>query len=143
MSWSGDISEIGHLADRVADLAQVPSRAARRVARELEDEIQAEFDEGQDPYGRSWKPLAEATMDRGRTPPPLTDSADMRASARVRPLAGAGVGVSIDHPALPHQTGWSGPQGTGPARPILPDRDVLPDNWIEIIDEAVEAEVRR
>ena len=140
--WNGDISAMGQLADRVADLASVPSRAAARVSRELEYLIGLEFDEGADPYGTAWKPLAKATLSRGRTPPPLTDSRDMRDSLRVRPLAGSGIGITIDHPAAPHQTGWSGPQGSGPARPILPARE-MPPLWAEAIEAAIAAEYNR
>jgi hypothetical protein len=143
MGWSGDISQMGHLADRVADLAQVPSVAAARVSRQLQGLIQAEFDEGEDPYGTAWKPLAEATEARGRTNPPLTDTRAMRDSVAVRPLPSAGVGVTIDHPAAPHQTGWEGTQGSGPARPILPARAELPEGWQDAIDRAVRDEMRK
>jgi hypothetical protein len=67
----------------------------------------------------------------------------MRDSLRVKPLAGAGIGVTIDHPAGPHQTGWEGRQGSGPARPILPARGELPDAWIEILERTAEAEFRK
>ena len=143
MTWDGDISGMGQLAERVADLAEVPARVAAKVAPEIEGLIGGEFDAGVDPYGAAWEPLAEATLDKGRAPPPLTDTGAMRASVAVRPLAGAGVGVTIDHPAAPHQTGWSGKQGTGPARPILPERSELPPDWQDVISEAVEREYRR
>ena len=143
MSWTGDISRMGHLADRVADLAEVPSRASAAIAGDLEGLIQDEFDAGTDPYGQPWKALAPATVARGRTAPPLTDTGAMRASAHVRPMRPAGVALSIDHPAAPHQTGWSGPQGTGPARPILPARSELPPDWQDVIADRVEAEFKR
>lgn len=141
--WNGDLSRMGDLADRVADLATVPSRAARAVAFEVEGFMQAEFDDGRDPYGDAWDPLAEATLDRGRTPPPLDDTGAMRSSLRVRPMRGAGISVTIDHPAAPHQTGWVGPQGEGPARPILPARGELPEAWQGAIEDAVTREARR
>lgn len=133
---------IDALADRVADLAEVPSRAAARIASELEDLIQGEFDGGEDPYGQGWESLAQATLDKGRTPPPLTDTRAMRNSLAVRPMQGAGVSITIAHPAAPHQTGWDGTQGSGPSRPILPMRD-MPPAWQTVIDEAIEAEFRR
>ena len=138
MTWSGDISGMGQLAQRVADLGQVPSRAAKAIAAELEGLIEEEFDAGADPYGNAWTPLAESTMARGRTPPPLTDSGAMRESLRVAPLARAGIGITISHPGAPHQTGWSGPQGSGPARPILPARE-MPERWAEAIEVEVAA----
>jgi hypothetical protein len=144
VSWNGDISQMGHLADRIADLAEVPSRAAKRVSLELVALLQEEFDEGHDPYGTAWKPLVEATLaKRSQTSlPPLTDTAKMRASLRVRPMRGAGVAITIDHPAAPHQTGWAGPQGSGPARPILPARSELPADWIDAIEASIVREVR-
>ena len=139
MTWSGDISRMGQLGDRLADLARLPSRVSARVAEDIGAAIQSEFDGGQDPYGNAWQKLAPATLDRGRTPPPLTDSGAMRGSLRVSPLPRAGVGITIDHPAAPHQTGWSGPQGSGPARPILP-AGVMPATWNRAIREACEDE---
>lgn len=144
MSFDGDISQIGQLADRVADLSTVPSRAARGVAFELDGFLQDEFVEGEDPYGVAWEELADATVERGRTPPPLTDSGDMRATAHVRPGAGAGIVMTVTaRYAPPHQTGWHGPQGDGPARPMLPDREELPDAWQDAIERHVERAVRR
>jgi hypothetical protein len=141
MTWSGDISKMGKLADRIADLASVPSRVSAVVAPQIEALIQDEFDAGTDPYGAPWKPLAPATIATGRTPPPLTHTRAMRDSARVRPMRGAGVGVTINNPpAAPHQTGWSGPQGSGPARPILPERSELPEGWQDVIEDAARKE---
>jgi hypothetical protein len=56
----------------------------------------------------------------------------------VKPLPAAGVGITIDHPAGVHQTGWDGPRSLGPARPILPARGELPDGWIEAIEQEAE-----
>jgi Phage virion morphogenesis family len=134
---------MGHLADRLGDLANVPARASRTVAFELEGFLAEEFDAGRDPYGDAWEPLAQATIDRGRTPPPLTDTGAMRHSVQVRPTRGSGVSVTLSHPAEDHQTGWSGPQGDGPARPILPDRGGLPEAWEHAIEDAVDRDVRK
>ena len=138
--WSADVSRMGELSERLADLASVPSRVSARVSEELGDLMQAEFDSGRDPYGTPWAHLAPATEDRGRSAPPLTDTGAMRDSLRVAPLPRAGVGITIDHPAAPHQTGWSGKQGSGPARPILPERAELPDAWVQVIAAACEDE---
>lgn len=148
MGWSGDISRMSHLADRVADLAEVPSRAAKRVSAELEGLLQEEFDAGHDPYGTAWKPIEAETAERRTqtSTPPLTDTGAMRASLRVKPMRGAGVSITISHPshpAAPHQTGWSGPQGRGPARPILPARGELPIEWVEVIQDGIQREARR
>lgn len=144
MTWTGDISKMGALADRLADLAAVPSRVSAAVSADLAALVQDEFDAGRDPYGDPWAPLAEATLDRGRTPPPLTDTRRLRDGIRVRPARPAGVRLSVEAPyAAPHQTGWSGRQGSGPARPILPARAELPEEWAEAIDARIEVEFRR
>jgi len=143
VSFIGDLSQIGAPEARIADLAEVPARAARNVAERLHYEMQAEFDQGTDPYGNPWKELAESTTERGRHAPPLTDTHAMRDSLTVLPMRAAGVAITIDHPALPHQTGWSGPVGDGPARPILPQGSKLPDAWQDIIDEEIEREFKR
>jgi hypothetical protein len=143
MGWNGDISRMGKLADRIADLAAVPSRAARRVAESIEELVQEEFDEAHDPYGKPFAPLADATLDKrsGPMPPGLDDKGSMRSSLRVVPMRGAGVSITIDHPAQAHQTGWSGPVGSGPARPLLPSRK-MPEAWKDAIEDAVDTEVR-
>ncbi len=144
MGWDGDISQMGHLADRIGDLARVPSRIAATVSRTIADLIQDEFDEGADPYGKAWAPLADATLDKGRTPPPLTDREYLRGSVLVRPMRPAGIAITVAAPyAAPHQTGWVGPRSSGPARPILPARAELPPAWQDAIEEAAEADVRK
>lgn len=141
MAWTGDISKMGKLAANVRRLAEVPSRVSARVAQDLAPLIQEEFDAGADPYGNSWSPLARATIDRGRRPPPLTDTEKMRRSVRVEPMQSAGVSITIDHLAQIHQTGWSGPRSSGPARPVLPSR-TFPARWKETIDAAVHTEAQ-
>ena len=144
MTWSGDISGMGQLAQRVADLGQVPSRAAKAIAAELGDLIEEEFEAGADPYGTAWAPLTEATLaKRSQTSePPLTDFGAMRRSVQVKPLARAGVGITIAHPAAPHQTGWVGPQGSGPARSVLPS-GAMPERWAEVIEVEVSEAFKR
>ena len=43
MTFDGDLSRMSGLADRLADLANVPSRAARAVAFDLEGFVRGEF----------------------------------------------------------------------------------------------------
>lgn len=139
--WTGDISAMGRLADNLAELAEVPSRASKKVSENIADLIEAEFASQSDPYGNPWEDHADATIERHGPHPILSLSGAMRSTVHVAPMAGAGVSVTIDHPSEDHQTGWSGPQGRGPARPILPSGD-LPDSWALAIDEAVDSEVR-
>ncbi len=141
MVWSGDISRMGQLAQRVADLARVPARASARVAVALAELIEEEFASEADPYGNAWKPHAKSTVERWGPHPILHLSGAMHSSVNVRPMPGAGVSITIDHPAAPHQTGWSGPQGTGPARPVLPGNR-MPARWREAIAAEVSATFR-
>jgi hypothetical protein len=144
MTWDGDISRMGKLADRVADLARVPSRVAARVAGDLRDLIEQEFATGTDPYGRPWAPLAEFTLEKRTqvSEPPLTDTGSMRGALDVRPMRGAGVSITIPHPAEDHQTGWDGPVGSGPERPILPNAG-MPEAWKRAIEGVATVEVRK
>ena len=144
MTWTGDISKMGQLAKTIGELARVPSRAAPAVAKALTKLVQREFTTGTDPYGNPWKPLAASTIRRRpwRGPPPLTDTRTMRRTLSIRPTQGAGLSMTIAHPAAPHQTGWAGSQGSGPARPIFPMYG-LPATWRAAIKAAMDREMRR
>lgn len=142
MTWTGDISRMGRLAENIGRLAGVPSRASARVANDIAEVVEEEFQTGTDPYGNAWKPHAPATVERWGEHPLLDLTGTMRGSVDVRPMSGAGVSLTIDHPAAPHQTGWEGEQGSGPARPVLPGR-AFPASWRDAINDAVDAEVRR
>lgn len=137
MSLTGDFPALARMQERLEELATVPSRAAKASAARIDELMQEQFDHAVDPYEEPWAPLEEVTLARRAKPMPpgLDDSGAMRDTLKVRPLAGAGIGITIDHPASPHQTGWSGRQGSGPARPILPARGELPDGWIEVLEE--------
>ncbi len=143
-AWDGDISHMGKLADRILDLARVPARASRAAADGIRARIATEFETGTDPYGARWAPLEEFTLEKRTqtSEPPLTDTGTMRDTLDVRPMAHAGVSISIAHPAAPHQTGWEGSQGSGPARPILPSGD-MPATWRAEIDAAIVGEIRK
>jgi phage gpG-like protein len=77
------------------DLERVPSQAATKIAEDISDEIQSNFDRGVDPYGRHWRELADSTLERGRHEPALTDTRHGRESITVRALAGAGVRIVV------------------------------------------------
>ncbi len=100
----GDIDGMGGLADRLADLASIPSRIARDVADDLNDLMEDGFAAGQDAYGRAWEPLAPRTL-RRHGPPPLTHTGEMRSETVARPTAGAGVTLTAPFPAGIHMTG--------------------------------------
>ncbi len=142
MGWTGDTSVVGMLAHRIESMSGVPARALARISEAIGAEIAQEFDAGRDPYGDPWVPLADATLAKGRTPPPLTDSGNMRNSVKTKPIGPSDLLITIAHPALPHQTGWSGKQGKGPARPLVPTQG-MPASWGSAIDSAVRAEFER
>jgi hypothetical protein len=132
---------MGQLARNLRKLATVPARAARTVAKDIAALIDDQFQHQADPYGNAWKPHAPATVERWGEHPILDLSGEMRRSVAVRPMVGAGVSVTIDHPSEDHQTGWDGPQGKGPARPILPG-GTMPAQWRERIDGALDSLVK-
>lgn len=133
MPASGDLRGMGQLARNIAQLARVPSRAAALAAPGIAREIQHEFDRGVDPYGRPWKPLKPSTLARGRHPPPLTDTREMRDGIAVRPLPAAGIAITFarDVPAIFHQRGTR----FMALRAILPT-NVLPKAWGAILAAA-------
>jgi phage gpG-like protein len=137
MGLSGDLSKMAKLESNLRRLSEVPSQVAADAAEAIEELIEEEFDAGNDAYGRAWAPLAPATLAKGRTPPPLSDTEAMRDSLEVRPMPGAGISITIDEPAGIHQTGASRGNWRMPARPILPDR-ALPRSWTDAIAEAGE-----
>jgi len=136
---TGDLAKLGRIGSELDSLADVPRVAGELACERIGALIQIEFDAGVDSYGTPWQPLAEATLKRGRHAPPLTDTRQLRDSLLVYPLpAGPGVRVTIgtaEHPAGPHQDGWSGPQGSGPARPMLPTGE-MPIAWASAIEDA-------
>jgi len=115
------------------ELATVPSKAAPFAAEAIEQLIQKEFDDGANPYGAAWAPLAPATVARGRSAPPLTDTGELR-NVSVTAAQGAGIRIELGESyGAFHQVGT----GRMPARPILPTGP-LPAEWSAAIDRAIE-----
>lgn len=130
---------LGQLAARLRNLADVPARASRKAAALIQDLIRAQYREGRDPYGKPWARLAPYTIEKGRHNPPLTDTGVMRATTIVFPIAGAGIQITVG-PAYAKfaQFGWRHHwHGVEvPARPILPDGKRLPLLWRAAIARA-------
>lgn len=124
------------LLGMLGKLADVPSQIAKDASVGIADAIDAEFSAGLAPDGTPWTGLAESTMARGRSAPPLTDTHDMRDSVDVKPMRGAGISVTIDDPAVHHQYG--APRAHVPPRPILPSGK-LPDTWQRAIADAADS----
>lgn len=119
------------------DLAKVPSRVSAAYAERLRQELDKQFAQGKDPYGRPWAPLKPATLKKGRFPPPLTDSGHMSRNITVLPMQGAGVRLvsTVDYSRY-HQEGTDNMS----ARPFFPT-GVLPANWRKILDEELQKDL--
>lgn len=128
--------ELNRVRAQVKGIAGLPKLTAKRAAKKIEGLIAEEFDRGADPYGNAWEPLAESTIARGRTNPPLTDTGDMRGSVQVT-VYGTDIVASVDDPFPYHQAGTA----NMPARPILPT-GATPDSWVAAVDESVDEELQ-
>ena len=126
------MGSFANLKKMIAGLGSIPSQIARDASEGIAQAIQDEFDAGTDPFGTAWAPLKKSTIAKGRTPPPLTDTSDMRDGIEVKPMRGAGISVTIPDPGVHHQYGTR----DMPARPIFPDH--MPDTWQRAISDAAD-----
>ena len=126
------LQDLESFADDMRRLSEVLPEAKPILARRVAGLIADQFDRGIDPYGRPWAALAAATLIKGRTPPPLTDTGALRSSVDVRPTS-KGFAVSIDPLAQIHQEGNKAQNL--PARKILPETE-LPETWRQAAIEA-------
>lgn len=137
MGRGGNLGKMGELADRLGELASIPSRASARAAENINAALEEQFENGTDPYGQSWAPLAERTLLK-HGEPALTETGDMRDGTFAKPSRGAGVELTVPFPGGIHQTGAKRGNWIMPARKILPEGGALPDAWREGIDEALD-----
>jgi hypothetical protein len=120
-------------------LVKVPSQISAKVADRIKKEILKGFTSGKDPYGGAWAPLRPATLAKGRTPPPLTDTGKGKRSIKVSPVSGAGVQVTVGKAYMKyHMTGT----------PIMVPRRFLPVNslpkaWRKIWQEELTKAARK
>lgn len=121
------IDDLGQLADRLADMASVPSRAAKGASERIVALIEEEFAGQHDPYGKPWKAHAEATVERWGEHPIHDLTGDEKSGVEVRPMAGAGIAVTFD-------TDYT--KFNEATRPILPQGNALPASWDAAIGEA-------
>lgn len=134
---TGDFFGLRTLERNLRELAKVPSQAARVAADKIDRLVQAEYAQGVDPYGHAWAKLAPATLDKGRSPPPLTDTYAMRDGTTVRPTSGAGITVRFVEPySTFHHTGFRVGRTQVPARPVAPTGAGLPPSWQAAIKAA-------
>lgn len=134
----GDWAALGAMKQSLRKLADVPSRAAAPAAANITKELQKEYRQGTDPYGRPWAPLKPSTIARGRRNPPLTDRGKMKRSTKAEPLPGAGIAIVADFPAIVHQNST---RATLAQRHIFPV-GVLPATWRDAIERAIKKAFR-
>jgi hypothetical protein len=129
---SVDLGSLEGVIGGLEGLRDLVPEIALEASIEIFETIDSSFTLGADPYGETWAPLAPATIAKGRTPPPLTDTGAMREGLRVSVTQDAIV-ASLPDPAGYHQTGTR----HMPARPVLPDdARGLPDAWRAAITDA-------
>lgn len=132
------VAELGRLVDTIDRLSRVPRRVATIAAPQIEAELKKQFYAGLDPYGRPWRPLRPATIAKGRTPPPLTDTKALRDGTKARAVPGGRAGIRITLGAFYgffHQVGFRvGRTRVGPRR-ILPQFG-MPATWMRILRDA-------
>ena len=127
---TGDFQKLAALKERLEAAAELKLAGADRVAEKFEEQLEHQYDSGTDPHNEGWAELGAATLAKGRTPPPLTDTGEMRRNSKA--VSGlAGIRVSVDKPSKPlvpslHQKGTE----NMPQRQIVPEpRAALPVAW--------------
>lgn len=131
----GTPRNFGQFAQSLRTLTKVASEIATHVAVQIERRMKRGFRQGTDPYGRAYAGLMPASLKRGRKPPPLRKFAKV---AHARPLPGAGVALTIEHPQAGfHQTGTS----RMAKRIVVPDR-ATPPEWRTMIDRELKRALR-
>ncbi len=127
------------LADRLGELAQIPSRITAPVATAINAELHRQFEDGVDPYGRPWAKLADSTVARKGHDTILVDDGALATETRALPMGGAGIELVSNEVGGYHQSGTS----RMPRRPILPDGSSLPKAWQAAIAEEYAAAFRK
>lgn len=128
------MSGFADLADRLAELEDIPSRIAGEVADAITEDLRQQFDQGVDPYGAPWRPLLPSTVRRKRGDARILRRGDTLSSSTVaKATSGAGIEItSLDYGGV-HQAGE-----TLAKRAILPDGDDLPPAWLNHIETATD-----
>ena len=118
-------TELNRLANSIRGLGfGIKNRVAIAMRDEMNALLEEQFDLGIGPDGEAWEELRPSTRKRGRTPPPLTDTHQMRDHIRAVRI-GTNVAIESESPAQFHQSGTS----RMARRSIWPDGDELPGRW--------------
>ena len=136
MSLKGDFEALDRLVKNLGELSKKAlPEISIKGAIVIGEVIQEQYAQGRAPWGNQWAPLAESTVAKGRTPPPLDDTGNMKRKSKTVPTV-KGIRTRIPSPAPFHQSGTS----KMPARPLVPYGDMLPPSWAKPL-EAVGAQV--
>jgi hypothetical protein len=130
----GPGSSFRRLMDNLGELTTIPSRVAKAAAADINGFIQEEFDEEQDPYGDAWAPDAPSTVKKKGHDRIMFETGETKDTTMARPTAGAGIEITSTQQAGYNQF----PRGDVPARPVLPSRDELPEEWQDAIQKRVD-----
>ena len=142
-SIRGDFPALRDGISRIRRIGEAGPELWRRIAPTIKSNIAAQFATGVNPYDTPWKPLRPATLAKGRTPPPLTETGALKNSIRVTAAGYTLSVIAADRVAGLHQNGWRrtrnkyrrgkvvGQTTIGPGatkRQILPDGRI-PNKW--------------
>lgn len=139
--FEGDFSGLERLIEKLegADDALI-GRAGERAAEALEERLEDQYERGVDPSNAPWAPVSAATLrarKKKKTPPPLTDTADMRGHSKA--VSGVrGITVRIDRPSGDPRV----PAEMQKTRPIVPEGGSdLPEPWDRAVRDAIDSEI--
>lgn len=113
------MSKFGELANKLRALAEVPHLVVQEASESIEKLISSEFDNGNDPYGRTWKPLKKGGSSI------LSETGAMKSSMKVQ-SQGTTIEISFSNYKFAfHQK----------TRPIL-SVGTMPVTWSQAIEDA-------
>lgn len=122
------MSGFAALAAKLASLTKIPSEVPEPIALAFNEQLQREFVEEKDPYGRAWKPLAKSTIQRKGHDRIMFESGDMLEQTKAH-----AVGDRIEFVGTEYGPFHQGASGNRPARPAVPNESALPKDWQEDI----------
>jgi len=127
------------LADRLAQLSEIPALVSAQVASDITRLLRDEFDAGANAYGNPWKPLLPQTIQRKRGDARILRRTDQLSAQTIASAVTDGVEItSLDYGSF-HQNGTS----RMVARKILPDGSALPREWSRSIQIALSGAVEK
>lgn len=138
MPLTGDFSRLQSTIRGLRALARVPAAVSREGAKAIKAELDREFATATDPYGKPWAPHLPSTVRRWGKHPLLRLTGAGQASIQVRPLAKAGIAVTVDSEGLVFAQ--SGTRNETRRR-WLPD-DRMPRTWRMALEKAAEKSIK-